>query len=111
MIEKPHSFATACNVATQAVAQIASSQYGGQSISLAHLVPFVQVSREKYQKEVAYEFEQSGIEADQDTINRVAEMRVRRGGQTGRSDDPVSGDHADDHQWAGSVHYGVYVSG
>ena len=78
MIEKPHSFATACNVATQAVAQIASSQYGGQSISLAHLVPFVQVSREKYQKEVAYEFEQSGIEADQDTINRVAEMRVRK---------------------------------
>ena len=64
--------------ATQAVAQIASSQYGGQSISLAHLVPFVQVSREKYQKEVAYEFEQSGIEADQDTINRVAEMRVRK---------------------------------
>ena len=52
-----------CNVATQAVAQIASSQYGGQSISLSHLVPFVQVSREKYRKEVAYEFAQSGIEA------------------------------------------------
>lgn len=78
MIEKPHSFATACNVATQAVAQIASSQYGGQSISLAHLVPFVQVSREKYRREVAYEFEQNGIEADQETINKVAEMRVRK---------------------------------
>ncbi|MCC8150152.1 MAG: anaerobic ribonucleoside-triphosphate reductase [Lachnospiraceae bacterium] len=78
MIEKPKSFSTACNVATQAVAQIASSQYGGQSISLAHLVPFVQVSREKYRKEVAYEFEQNGIEADDETINRVAEMRVRK---------------------------------
>ncbi|MCD8149565.1 MAG: anaerobic ribonucleoside-triphosphate reductase [Clostridiales bacterium] len=78
MIEKPKSFSTACNVATQAVAQIASSQYGGQSISLAHLVPFVQVSREKYRQEVAYEFEQNGIEADEETINRVAEMRVRK---------------------------------
>ena len=78
MIEKPHSFATACNVATQAIAQIASSQYGGQSISLAHLVPFVQVSREKYRREVAYEFEQNGIDADEETINKVAEMRVRK---------------------------------
>ena len=78
MIEKPHSFSTACNVATQAVAQIASSQYGGQSISLSHLVPFVQVSREKYQREVACEFEQSGIEADEETINKVAELRVQK---------------------------------
>ncbi len=78
MIERPHSFSTACNVATQAVAQIASSQYGGQSISLAHLVPFVQVSREKFRKEVAEEFEKNGIEADQETINKVAEMRVRK---------------------------------
>ncbi len=78
MIEKPKSFATACNVATQAVAQIASSQYGGQSISLAHLVPFVQVSREKYKKEVAKEFEANGIEATQEVIDNVAEMRVRK---------------------------------
>ncbi|MCD8110021.1 MAG: anaerobic ribonucleoside-triphosphate reductase [Clostridiales bacterium] len=78
MIERPKSFSTACNVATQAVAQIASSQYGGQSISLAHLVPFVQVSREKYRTEVAIEFEENDIEADQETINRVAEMRVRK---------------------------------
>ncbi|MDO4977781.1 MAG: anaerobic ribonucleoside-triphosphate reductase [Eubacteriales bacterium] len=78
MIEKPHSFSTACNVATQAVAQIASSQYGGQSISLSHLVPFVQVSREKYRKEVAREFEANGIEATEETINSVAEMRVRK---------------------------------
>ncbi|MCD7806037.1 MAG: anaerobic ribonucleoside-triphosphate reductase [Lachnospiraceae bacterium] len=77
MIEKPHSFSTACNVATQAVAQIASSQYGGQSISLAHLVPFVQVSRDKYRQKVAEEFAANGIEADQDTINHVAEMRVK----------------------------------
>ncbi len=78
MIEKPKSFSTACNVATQAVAQIASSQYGGQSISLAHLVPFVQVSREKYRREVRFEFEENGIVADEETINRVAEMRVRK---------------------------------
>ncbi|MCD7739369.1 MAG: anaerobic ribonucleoside-triphosphate reductase [Lachnospiraceae bacterium] len=77
MIEKPHSFSTACNVATQAVAQIASSQYGGQSISLAHLVPFVQVSRDKYRLKVAEEFAANGIEADQETINKVAEMRVK----------------------------------
>ncbi len=77
MIEKPHSFSTACNVATQAVAQIASSQYGGQSISLAHLVPFVQVSRDKYRQKVAEEFTACGIEADQETINHVAELRVK----------------------------------
>ncbi|MCD8380273.1 MAG: anaerobic ribonucleoside-triphosphate reductase [Lachnospiraceae bacterium] len=77
MIEKPHSFSTACNVATQAVAQIASSQYGGQSISLAHLVPFVQVSRDKYRQKVAEEFAACGIEADQETINHVAEIRVK----------------------------------
>ncbi len=78
MIEKPKSFATACNVATQAVAQIASSQYGGQSISLAQLVPFVQVSREKYRAEVAEEFAENGIEADEEQINSIAEMRVKK---------------------------------
>ncbi|MCU6762359.1 Anaerobic ribonucleoside-triphosphate reductase [uncultured Roseburia sp.] len=83
MIEKPHSFSTACNVATQAIAQIASSQYGGQSISLAQLVPFVQVSREKFRKEVAANFAEAGIDADQDTINQVAEMRVRKEVQQG----------------------------
>ena len=78
MIEKPHSFSTACNIATQAVAQIASSQYGGQSISLAHLVPFVQVSRDKFRTEVLAEFEENGIEADQETVNKIAEMRLRK---------------------------------
>lgn len=78
MIEKPHSFATACNIATQSIAQIASSQYGGQSISLAHLAPFVQVSREKYRKAVRREFAEAGIEATDETMDQVAEMRLRK---------------------------------
>lgn len=77
MIEKPHSFSTACNIATQAIAQIASSQYGGQSISLAHLAPFVQVSREKFIKQVREEFEKTGIDASEEKIKEVAELRVR----------------------------------
>ena len=77
MIEKPHSFSTACNIATQAIAQIASSQYGGQSISLAHLAPFVQVSREKFIGQVRDEFERTGIEASEEKIKEVAELRVR----------------------------------
>lgn len=83
MIEKPHSFSTACNIATQAVAQIASSQYGGQSISLAHLVPFVQVSRDKFRKEVREHFAVCGIDADDETINRIAEMRLKKEVQQG----------------------------
>lgn len=77
MIEKPHSFSTACNIATQAIAQIASSQYGGQSISLSHLAPFVQVSREKFRGQVKEEFEVAGLPLDEEKINEVAEMRVR----------------------------------
>ena len=77
MIEKPHSFSTACNIATQAIAQIASSQYGGQSISLAHLAPFVQISREKFIKQVAEEFMATGIDASEEKIKEVAELRVR----------------------------------
>ncbi len=76
MIEKPKSFSTACNVATQIIAQIASSQYGGQSISLAHLAPFVDVSRKKYRKQVMEEFESSGVEATEQQIADVAELRV-----------------------------------
>ena len=78
MIEKPHSFATACNIATQAIAQIASSQYGGQSITLSHLVPFVEVSRQRFRKEVREEFAESGMEATEEQINSIAEMRVRK---------------------------------
>lgn len=77
MIERPKSFSTACNIATQAIAQIASNQYGGQSITLSHLVPFVDVSRQKYRKEVAKEFAAVGIELETEKINKVAELRVR----------------------------------
>ena len=77
MIDKPKSFATACNIATQSIAQIASAQYGGQSISLAHLAPFVQISRDKYRKKVREEFEAEGLQLDAEKINDIAEMRVR----------------------------------
>ena len=77
MIEKPHSFSTACNIATQAIAQIASSQYGGQSISLAHLAPFVQVSREKFIKQVREEFDKVGLAYTEEKVREVAELRVR----------------------------------
>ena len=70
-------FSTACNIATQAIAQIASSQYGGQSISLSHLAPFVQVSREKFRKQVRKELETAGIEATEEKVNQMAEMRVK----------------------------------
>ena len=76
-IDRPRSFSTACNIATQAISQIASSQYGGQSISLSHLAPFVQVSREKFRIQVRTEFEKIGLDLDEEKINKVAEMRVR----------------------------------
>ena len=86
LIERPHSFATACNIATQIVAQVASNQYGGQSISLAHLAPFVQISREKIRASVQKEAEAFGATADQEQINKIAEERlrdeIRRGVQT-----------------------------
>ncbi len=77
MIEPPKSFATACNIATQSIAQIASAQYGGQSISLSHLAPFVQVSREKYRRRVREEFLAQDLELDEIKINEIAEKRVR----------------------------------
>ena len=77
MIDPPKSFSTACNIATQAIAQIASSQYGGQSISLAHLAPFVQVSREKFRKQVLMECEAVGLDLGEDKINEIAELRVK----------------------------------
>ena len=86
MIEKPHSFATACNIATQIVAQVASNQYGGQSISLTHLAPFVQISREKIRVSVRAEFDAVGVAVSEEQINAVAEKRlreeIRRGVQT-----------------------------
>ncbi|MGN1481610.1 anaerobic ribonucleoside-triphosphate reductase [Porcipelethomonas sp.] len=77
MIERPKSFSTACNIATQSIAQIASSQYGGQSITLSHLAPFVDVSRQKLRRIVAEEFKEAGLELNEEKINEVAEMRVR----------------------------------
>ncbi len=77
MIDTPKSFSTACNVATQSIAQIASCQYGGQSISLSHLAPFVQVSRGKFRREVRREMEEAGIAVSEEQINQIAESRVK----------------------------------
>ncbi|GFI29556.1 MAG: anaerobic ribonucleoside-triphosphate reductase [Lachnospiraceae bacterium] len=77
MIERPKSFSTACNIATQAIAQIASSQYGGQSITLSHLAPFVDVSRRKLRKMVQREFQAARLPLEEAKINEVAEMRVK----------------------------------
>jgi ribonucleoside-triphosphate reductase (formate) len=82
-IEKPHSFATACNIATQIIAQVASNQYGGQSITLSHLAPFVDISRQKLIKAVANEMKDAGIDANEETIKQIAEQRVRKEISTG----------------------------
>ena len=86
LIERPHSFATACNIATQIVAQVASNQYGGQSISLTHLAPFVDVSRQKIRKQVLTEVEALGVDPTEDKITEIVEKRlreeIRRGVQT-----------------------------
>ncbi len=77
LIEKPHSFSTACNIATQIIAQVASNQYGGQSISLTHLAPFVQISREKIRRETRAEIEQLGMEVSEEKFNEIVEQRLR----------------------------------
>ena len=86
LIERPHSFATACNIATQIVAQVASNQYGGQSISLTHLAPFVDVSRQKIRRQVLAEVEALGVEPAESKISEIVEKRlreeIRRGVQT-----------------------------
>ena len=86
LIERPHSFSTACNIATQIIAQVASCQYGGQSISLTHLAPFVEVSRQKIRRQVLQEINALGLEANTDRIADVVETRlrdeIRRGVQT-----------------------------
>ena len=85
-IDRPHSFSTACNIATQIIAQVASNQYGGQSISLTHLAPFVEISRQKLRADVAEEFKEAGLDLSEEKINEIAEKRVReeiaRGVQT-----------------------------
>jgi len=86
LIEKPHSFSTACNIATQIIAQVASNQYGGQSISLTHLAPFVQVSRDKIRGEVLAEMAELGIAPSEEKIKEIVEQRllkeINRGVQT-----------------------------
>ena len=86
LIEKPHSFSTACNIATQIIAQVASSQYGGQSISLTHLAPFVDVSRKKIRRDVEAEMQELGIDPGEEKISEIVEKRLReeikRGVQT-----------------------------
>ncbi|MDO4436808.1 MAG: anaerobic ribonucleoside-triphosphate reductase [Coriobacteriaceae bacterium] len=86
LIERPHSFSTACNIATQIIAQVASCQYGGQSISLTHLAPFVEVSRQKIRRQVEAELAELGVEAPEDKVAEVVENRlrdeIRRGVQT-----------------------------
>lgn len=78
LIEKPHSFSTACNIATQIIAQVASSQYGGQSISLTHLAPFVEVSRKKIRRDVIRELNEVGVEPSAEQLSRIVEGRLRR---------------------------------
>ena len=86
LIERPHSFSTACNIATQIIAQVASCQYGGQSISLTHLAPFVEVSRQKIRRQVEAELAELGVDASEDKVSQVVEERlrdeIRRGVQT-----------------------------
>ena len=86
LIEKPHSFSTACNIATQIIAQIASNQYGGQSISLTHLAPFVDISRQKIRRSVLEEIKSFGVQPSEEAITNVVETRlrdeIRRGVQT-----------------------------
>lgn len=86
LIERPHSFSTACNIATQIIAQVASCQYGGQSISLTHLAPFVEVSRQKIRRQVDAELKELGVEAPEEKVSKVVETRlrdeIRRGVQT-----------------------------
>ena len=86
LIEKPHSFSTACNIATQIIAQVASNQYGGQSISLTHLAPFVQVSRDKIRQQIREEFRDSGItispEAEDKLVEKMLRSEIKRGVQT-----------------------------
>ncbi|MBQ5598059.1 MAG: anaerobic ribonucleoside-triphosphate reductase [Clostridia bacterium] len=77
MIEKPHSFSTACNIATQIIAQVASNQYGGQSISLTHLAPFVQISREKIRRAVIEEMKDIGVEISDENLSKTVEKRLR----------------------------------
>ena len=109
LIERPHSFSTACNIATQIIAQVASCQYGGQSISLTHLAPFVEVSRQKIRRQVETELSELGVDAPQDKIAEGGGGAPARRDPPRRADHPVPGRHAYDHQRPGAVRDGVHV--
>ena len=109
LIERPHSFATACNIATQIVAQVASNQYGGQSISLTHLAPFVDVSRQKIRKQVLAEIEELGVAQDESEDRPHRGKAPARGDPPRRADDPVSGRHAPDYERTGPLHHRIHV--
>ena len=93
MIEKPHSFFTACNVTTQIVAQVASNQYGGQSFTLSHIAPFVDVSRKKIREQVIEERKMCGEALDEEVISKITESRLRAEVNERNSDDPVPAYH------------------
>ena len=76
-ISKPHSFATAANVATQITAQVASNSYGGQTFSLAHLAPFVEISRKKWKKRVAEDLKEAGLNASEEEVSRIVASRLK----------------------------------
>ena len=109
LIEKPHSFSTACNIATQIIAQVASSQYGGQSISLTHLAPFVDVSRKKIRRDVEAEMKELGINPGEEKISEYRGGPPARGDQARRADHPVPGGHPDDHQRPGPPSSTVFM--
>ena len=109
LIEQPHSFSTACNIATQIVAQVATNQYGGQSICLTHLAPFVEVSRQKIRKIVQAEMDSIGVDPGEEKISRVGGDPPAGGDPPRRADHPVSGGDAADHQRTGPLHHRVHV--
>ena len=109
LIEKPHSFSTACNIATQIIAQVASSQYGGQSISLTHLAPFVDVSRQKIRRDVVAEMKELGGRAQPRPALRDRGEAPARGDPPRRADHPVPGGHPHDDQRPGAVRDRVHV--
>ena len=97
LIEKPHSFFTACNVTTQIVAQVASNQYGGQSFTLAHLAPFVDISRQKIRKICDRRARANAVRAlDEEIIHKITERRLLDEIKQRYPDDSVSADHSDD---------------
>ncbi|MFR3451548.1 MAG: anaerobic ribonucleoside-triphosphate reductase [Collinsella sp.] len=112
LIERPHSFSTACNIATQIIAQVASNQYGGQSISLAHLAPFVEVSRrEDPPPGRCRRSTRSGSSTSEEVISGVVETAPAGGDPPGGADHSVPGGHPHDHQRTGPLRHRVHVPG